>query len=147
MASSSWNSETSSSKKERFQSVPLLNGRGKRSSVTCEGKAENEQTLVGVESNSEYPAENLDGLTEVELDELLKEAWDINQRLKVFERRCNSLQSENISEHESGVKSKTERSRFLPYLVPTKTSLVTGVSLAKATEQGSNGMHKSGVVK
>lgn len=124
MASSSWNRGKSSSNRESSESIPFLSSREKE---TCPVG----NITVGLELKSEDLTENLDDLTEEELDELLQEAWDINKRLKMLEKSSNSLSSsDSIAEHETGKKSTVKQNFFLPSLLPTKTPLVSQVSSA-----------------
>ena len=126
MASSSWNRGKSSSNRESSESIPFLSSREKE---TC--PVGNRDITVGLELKSEDLTENLDDLTEEELDELLQEAWDINKRLKMLEKSSNSLSSsDSITEHETGKKSTVKQNFFLPSLLPTKTPLVSRVSSA-----------------
>ena len=135
MASSSWNRGKSSSNGESLESIPFLS-----SSKKGTYPVENHDITVGLELKSEDLTENLDDLTEDELDELLQEAWDINKRLKMLERRCNSLSGcDSIAEHESAKKSTGKQNYFLPSLLPTKTPLVARVGLATGPQKGPDG--------
>lgn len=126
MASSSWNRGKSSSNRESSESIPFLSSREKETFPVG-----NRDITVGLELKSEDLTENLDDLTEEELDELLQEAWDINKRLKMLEKSSNSLSSsDSIAEHETGKNSTVKQNFFLPSLLPTKTPLVSRVSSA-----------------
>ena len=152
MASSSLNHGKStlfSPKRGGLESVPFSNDNGKG----CKDTAGDRRVQSGSESNGEDLMEDLDGLTEEELDEMLQEAWDINQRLKSFERKqCNSrslgdqsfalAEETSVEEHTSGAK----RNPFLPPLELTKTSLVTGVKLVEGTTPDLSGRHKKASV-
>lgn len=147
-SSSSWNREKStlfSSEKGTLQAVPFLNDDEIRN---CEDTAGDKTTPDGVELNCGNFMDNLDDLTEEELDELLQEAWDINQRLKSFESsgkftsRSRGEQSLARKEYGSGTGSVTKQNSFLPPLEPTKTSLVTGVVVVMGTKSNAAGRQK-----
>ena len=138
-SSSSWNHEKStlfSSEKGTLQAVPLLNDEEMRN---CEDTAGDKTTRDGGNF-----MENLDDLTEEELDELLQEAWDINQRLKSFEssRKFSSRShgEQSLARKEYG--SVAKQNSFLPPLEPTKTSLVTGVTVVTGSKPNAAGRQK-----
>lgn len=154
MASSSWNHGKSTlflPKRGSLENVPFSNDNvdnGKSKDTAGDRRVQS-----GSESNGEDLMNDLDGLTEEELDELLQEARDINQRLKSFERRqCNSrslgdqsfalAEERSSGEHTSGAKQNP----FLPPLEQTKTSLVTGVKLVEGTTPDLAGRHKKASV-
>jgi len=92
--------------------------------------------IVGLETDNENLEENLDGLSEEQLDELLREARDINQRLRSVERKQNMLaQRESLADREMAMESMEEsasrpsRSYFLPPIHQTKTAMVTQVNV------------------
>ena len=55
--------------------------------------------IVGLDTDYEALVENLDELSEEQLDELLREARDINQRLRSVERKHTVLRSQRIRKH------------------------------------------------
>ena len=137
-SSSSWNPEKSTlSEKGTLKTVPFLNDEDKRN---YEDTAGDKTTRDG----GGNLMENLDDLTEEELNELLQEAWDINQRLKSFERKFSSqtrgdqsLASKiTLQEYESGVGSVAKQNNFLPPLEQTKTSLVAVATGTKSNAAG-----------
>lgn len=93
--------------------------------------------IVGLETDNEnLLGENLDGLSEKQLDELLQEARDINQRLRSVERKQNMLaQRGSLADREVAMESIEEsasrpsRSHFLPPIHQTKTAMVTQVNV------------------
>ena len=93
--------------------------------------------IVGLETDNEnLLGENLDGLSEEQLDELLQEARDINQRLRSVERKQNMLaQRGSLADREVAMESIEEsasrpsRSHFLPPIHQTKTAMVTQVNV------------------
>ena len=94
--------------------------------------------MVGSETDYENLGENLDELSEEQLDELLREARDINQRLRSVERRQSMhAQRGSMPDHEMTMESMEEsasrpsRSHFLPPIHQTKTAMVTQVSVMK----------------
>lgn len=84
--------------------------------------------------------ENLDALSEEQLDELLREAVEINQRLKSVERN-QTLRAQSgspgshVGTHEGKVSEPTgyqkKRPHFLPALKQAKTPLVAQVWVMK----------------
>lgn len=67
---------------QRGQTVPFSDVRGNEiCNHTAGGR------IVGLDKNHEDVMENLDTLSEEQLDELLREAHNINQRLKSLERK------------------------------------------------------------
>ena len=94
--------------------------------------------IVGLETdiNEHLLEENLDGLSEEQLDELLREARDINQRLRSVESKQNMLaQRGSLADREMAMESIEEsasrpsRSHFLPPIHQTKTAMVTQVNV------------------
>lgn len=92
--------------------------------------------MGGLETDNENVEENLDGLSEEQLDELLREARDINQRLRSVERKQNMLaQRGSLADREmtmesmEGSASRPSRSHFLPPIHQTKTAMVTQVNV------------------
>ena len=92
--------------------------------------------MVGLETDYESLVENLDELSEEQLDELLREAHDINQRLRSVERkqtmhahRGSMADHEQLTMEESA--SRPSRSHFLPPIQQTKTAMVTQVNVMK----------------
>ena len=94
--------------------------------------------IVGLETdiNEHLLEENLDGLSEEQLDELLREARDINKRLRSVESKQNMLaQRGSLADREMAMESIEEsasrpsRSHFLPPIHQTKTAMVTQVNV------------------
>jgi len=111
--------------------VPLSNVRDK---AICEHTAGDE--MVGLDTDFESLAENLDELSEEQLDELLREARDINQRLRSVEKK----QTVQMAMEESS--SRPSRPHFLPPIQQTKTAMVTQVNVMKgimSTQAGRDG--------
>ena len=126
-----------SSEKGGLQSVPFSHDHEKQIFDYAAG----DKGRVGLETNCENLMENLDDLTDEQLDELLWDALDVNQRLKSFERkRIMQSHGENFAhemapeEHESGTRSMAKRTHFLPPLEQTQTSLVMRVPAVKGTK-------------
>jgi len=148
-SSSSQNHEKStlfSSEAGGLRSIPFSNNDGK---AFFEHTAGDKTTGDGLEVNCKDLIENLDGLTDEQLDELLQQALDINQRLKSFERKIQTqshgesmADKMNLQEQETGTRFMLKRTHFLPPLEQTKTSLVTGVSLVKGTNPDTVGRQK-----
>lgn len=92
--------------------------------------------MVGLDTDFESLAENLDELSEDQLDELLREARDINQRLRSVEKK----QTVQMAMEESS--SRPSRPHFLPPIQQTKTAMVTQVNVMKgimSTQAGRDG--------
>ena len=97
--------------------------------------------MFGLETNYGNLMENLDELSEEQLDELLREALDINQRLLSLEKRQTSGERmddhEKINMEENGSTGfRSSQSHFLPPIQQSKTSLVTQSSLMKGIMPG-----------
>lgn len=83
--------------------------------------------------------ENLDSLSEEQLDELLREAVEINQRLKSFERkqtlRSHGGSNLHVGDHRGKINEQSgcqpQRPHFLPPIQQTKTTLVSQASVTK----------------
>ena len=101
------------------ESVPSSHGRDK---AIYEHTAGDE--IVGLDTDYENLVENLDELSEEQLDELLREARDINQRLRSVERNAHRGNREERA-------SLPSRVHFLPPIQQTKTSMVTQVDVMK----------------
>lgn len=92
--------------------------------------------MVGLETDYENLVENLDELSEEQLDELLREARDINQRLRSVERKQTMhAHRGSMADHEEMTMkenaSRPSRSHFLPPIQQTKTAMVTQVNVMK----------------
>lgn len=128
MASSSKDRPLFSSEKGSMKGDPFLHGSEKPIFDRTAGKKD---TRGGLDINCGNLMENLDDLTEEQLDELLQDALDINKRLKALERQ---------QVVESRVKSSLpKQSPFLPPLGQTQTSLVTPIAVlqgAKVDKEG-----------
>ena len=118
------------SSEKSAQSVPLSHVRDK---AIYEHTAGDE--IVGLDTDYENLAENLDELSEEQLDELLREARDINQRLRSVERKQTMndhkgrMADYEIAMEESAV--RPSRTHFLPPIQQTKTAMVTQVNVMK----------------
>lgn len=83
--------------------------------------------------------DNLDSLSEEQLDELLREAVEINQRLKSFERkqtlRAHGGSNLHVGDHRGKIYEQSgcqpQRPHFLPPIQQTKTTLVSQASVTK----------------
>lgn len=138
MASSSKDRPLFSSEKGSMKGDPFLHGSEKPIFDRTAGKKD---TRGGLDINCGNLTENLDDLTEEQLDELLQDALDINKRLKALERKqLVESRGENLSDKMSLRKSSLpKQSPFLPPLGQTQTSLVTPIALlqgAKVDEEG-----------
>lgn len=118
------------------KSVPFSHARDEKINEHTAG-----DEMFGLETNYGSLTENLDELSEEQLDELLREALDINQRLRSLERRQTSV--ERMDDHkqmnieENGSTGFTSsQSHFLPPIQQTKTSLVTQNSFMKGIMPG-----------
>lgn len=92
--------------------------------------------MVGLETDYENLVENLDELSEEQLDELLREARDINQRLRSVERKQTiDAHRGSMADHEEMTTEESAsgpcRSHFLPPIQQTKTAMVTQVNVMK----------------
>lgn len=96
--------------------------------------------MDGLETNYENLMQNFDELSEKQLDELLRDALDINQRLRSLERKqtLHAHSGGSMDDHkemagEENVSTgfRSSRPHFLPPIEQTKTSLVTQDSLMK----------------
>jgi len=129
---SSQNGEKSSlfSSEKSAQRVPFSNVRDK---AIYEHTAGDER--VGLDPDYESLVENLDELSEEQLDELLREARDINQRLRSVERKQTvHVHRGSMADHELAMEesaSRPSRSHFLPPIQQTKTATVTQVNVMK----------------
>lgn len=128
MASSSKDRPLFSSEKGSMKGDPFLHGSEKPIFDRTAGKKD---TRGGLDINCGNLMENLDDLTEEQLDELLQDALDINKRLKALERQ-------QVVESR-GKSSLPKQSPFLPPLGQTQTSLVTPIAVlqgAKVDKEG-----------
>ena len=119
------------SSENSYQSVPFSHAREKAIYDNTAG-----DEMVGLDTHYENLMENLDGLSEEQLDELLREAHDINQRLRSLEGKQtlhghDSGSEEMHSEENGSTGLRSSRPHFLPPIQQTKTSLVTQDSLIK----------------
>ena len=135
-----------SSEKEGMQSVPFSHVYEKPIYDRTAGSSETRDEL---EINSENLMENFDDLTDEQLDELLRDALDINQRLKAFERKQNMdsrgesmADGTALEESESRTRLLPKRSHFLPPLHQTQTSLVTRVDVVPGAKTETAGRRK-----
>lgn len=102
--------------------------------------------IVGLDTDYENLVENLDELSEEQLDELLREAHDINQRLRSVERK-HAMHAHRGSMEERA--SRPSGAHFLPPIQQTKTSMVTQVDVMKgivSTEAERVGRRKKSTV-
>ena len=107
--------------------------------------------IVGLDTDYEALVENLDELSEEQLDELLREARDINQRLRSVERKHTVLghRGSGSMEESASSRSRPSRAHFLPPIQQTKTSMVTQVDLMKgivSTQAGRVGRREKSTV-
>lgn len=117
-----------SSEKGSMKGDPFLHGSEKPIFDRTAGKKD---TRGGLDINCGNLMENLDDLTEEQLDELLQDALDINKRLKALERQ-------QVVESR-GKSSLPKQFPFLPPLGQTQTSLVTPIAVlqgAKVDKEG-----------
>lgn len=138
MASSSKHSPLFSSEKGSMKGDPFLHGSEKPIFDRTAGKND---TRGGLDINCGNLMENLDDLTEEQLDELLQDALDINKRLKALERKqVVESRAEYLSDKMTfGKSSLPKQSPFLPPLEQTQTSLVTPIAVlqgAKVDKEG-----------
>ena len=114
------------------KSVPLSNVRDK---AICEHTAGDEMDGLHVDTDYDSLVENLDELSEEQLDELLREARDINQRLRSVERKQTvHAHRGRTPDHEMAMEessSRPSRPHFLPPIQQTKTAMVTQVNVMK----------------
>ena len=115
------------------QSVPFSHVRDKAIYDHAAG-----DNMVGLETNSNHEnlMENLDELSEEQLDEMIREAHDINQRLRSLERKQHKhARGESMADQEERTieeyGSRQKRAHFLPPLQQSKTPLVTQVGVMK----------------
>lgn len=132
MASSSKDSPLFSSEKGSMKGDPFLHGSEEPIFDRTTGKKD---TRCG------NLMENLDDLTEEQLDKLLQDALDINKRLKALERKqVVESRGEYLSDKMTfGKSSLPKQSPFLPPLGQTQTSLVTPIAVlqgAKVDKEG-----------
>ena len=124
------------------ESVPSSHGRDKAIYEHTAG-----EEIVGLDTDYENLVENLDELSEEQLDELLRGARDINQRLRSVERK-HAMQAQRGSMEEKTA-SRPSRGHFLPPIQQTKTSMVTQVDVMKgivSTQAGRIGRREKSTV-
>ena len=104
--------------------------------------------IVGLDTDYESLVENLDELSEEQLDELLREARDINQRLRSVERK-HTMHAHRGSGSMEESASRPHRAHVLPPIQQTKTSMVTQVDVMKgivSTQAGRVGRREKSTV-